>query len=288
MITQVPRPFAWEFFRHDLYTTLTCDITDPFCIENPDFGVGSTTAPVGPSLINADPPFERLAPSVFEYEVRGMRIGRAPADVRLRELVETSSTTTATQEAAAIRVALDPSTLLVPVNVVVALPSAAFPGPRALMAPLAREDLYRTLFDDRHHSDRLRAPGGIYEGHWNWTVSSVREPNADPTLDFRVVQSVVGGGEAFSAFTFDEIGLQPDSVFAQCGIQFRMAEFRVFDESDGTRVWMTTDGTPFGPPLCAIGAELTIRGKLRTLRTQAAAAFADPNLPLVIFAYRAS
>lgn len=288
MFTQVPLPFAWEHFRYDLYTATGCDALDPFCVANPDFGVGSTSAPIGPQIDDPQPPYELFSPQRLPYLVRGIRIGYEAADIRLRELVETSATTTATQEAAAIRVALDPTTLLVPVNVVVALPSAAFPGPRAQIAPLAHEEYYRTLFDDRHLADHLRAPDGVYEGHWNWTVFSVPAPPVVPGLDYREVQRVVAGGDVFSAVGIPEIGLQPDSVFSQCGIQFRMAEFSIFNENDGTRVWMTTDGTPTGPPLCAGQSDLTIRGKLRSLKTEAAAALTDPDLPMVIIGYRAS
>jgi hypothetical protein len=222
-----------------------------------------------------------VAPTPLPYEIRGARIGREPATINLKWERQEDSTITA----ASVNVALDPTTFLVPVNVVVVVPSADFPVERETMLKYTNEAVYRTLFDDRHTTEHFRAPSAVYEGYWNWLTHSL-DTRPDDEFGFRIAESLVTSQDDADRTRFTELGYQPDTVFAQCGIQFRMADFAVVEDANARHVRFTDNGLPSGNPLCVDGASISISAILRSFASQAAPSLSDPTLPTVVVAFR--
>jgi hypothetical protein len=278
--------FAWENFRFNLHSNMTCSPTDLFCVPDDSLTAGGTKMPVTPVLpVGVQPPFTLIGPGTqLPYEIRGTSIGHEPANVLLRHTVAEGPIVTAISQ----KVALDPNTFLVPMNVIVVIPSASFGIPRQRMQPFAREDIFRALFDDVHTYEHLQAPGGVFEAHWNWLVHARQVTKAPATAQHSMVYEMQydsPSGE-WSPYRFTDLGIRPDDVFAQCGIQFRMADFAILDETDGRRVWMTETGTEGGVPFCAGGSQFQIRAILSGFRSDAASQLDDPSLPSLIVTFR--
>lgn len=132
--------FAWENFRFNLHSNMTCSPTDLLCVPDDSLTAGGTTMPVAPRLPSDAPlPLTLIGPGTqLPYEIRGTSIGYEPADVLLRHTVAEGPIVTAVSQ----KVALDPNTLLVPMNVIVVRPSTSFGIPRQRMQPFAREDFF--------------------------------------------------------------------------------------------------------------------------------------------------
>jgi hypothetical protein len=99
------------------------------------------------------------------------------------------------------------------------------------MARFANRSLMEALFDDGWSGSTSRFPDGHVEvvGQWN-TRTTLPVAAPDGRLHRRV--ETVGPGPNLSTSVVTGLGLLPDDIFVQCGIQFRLQQFVTIEETD--------------------------------------------------------
>jgi hypothetical protein len=231
---------GWQFANHELRMTVGCSADDPLC-------VGMNTRS-GRGALNVWPLFSGVFDGgAVQFEVRGLRLGSKNATVGLQKMGQKGSVSTLTS----ITAVLDPSTLVVPINVVIVQPAAKISQQlHDSMAPYLDSSLYEAMFDDL------------------WTPTITRSTYPDGTLN--TVNGVWTERTTQLTSLFPEAKLdapspapiavvRPDLIFAQCGVQFRLASVVRVEEAEPQRVFFTTDGKPNGEVICPEGGDLKLR-----------------------------
>ena len=162
---------AWALIRHELHMLTTCQTDDPFCVSagsRSDEGVLNVWPNIaGDFAASAGTP-------EFPFEAHGLRLGLKSATVRLEKYNRDGSLATV----GSLTAALDPSTLVVPVNVVVVRPTEAVSADiRDEMARFLDVPYYKAYFDDQWvpNLTRVTQPGGllnVFEGNWTTRTTS--------------------------------------------------------------------------------------------------------------------
>jgi hypothetical protein len=298
MLAEVgPQVLNWAYQRFGVWGEIRCAAGDTLCVRNAGFKALLAAPPPDPAILGG---FSWHDGTVMPFEIPNIQLGYGISDATFHWEVDQGlapgggDNAPLQAELGRVRVRLDPSTLVVPVNVAVVLPGANLPNQRAFMEPYADRRVHEALFDNQWSATTLRGPDGPIENLGLWDVRTRRKDGAAvgslvPGLN--QVETVTGSEGEFFGRVNEVLGVRPDDVFAQCGIQFRMQEFAVIEETDPEyvrRVKIAPNpqdsithcegGGPLG------GGSLGLL--LRHMGEKARAAFTQPAPIQVIFTYR--
>ena len=243
----------WGFNNFELQLLNTCDPTDPFCVAAPDRSV-EPALNVWPSL-----PGTFNSGMTMPVQVHGSRIGLKPTTFQLNEFLPSGTL----QPIATASVALDPATIVVPINLVVVIPAASVSSDlNSSMQTWADLGYYKALFDDdwTPNLQRESNEGQIEFIGGNWTQRTI--PFTNPGSKAQL--------NAPSPNISDTI-VRPDDVFVQCGIQFRLASVITIEETNPQAVFFTTSGRPDDilNAICDPGGDESLRADLAHWRQTA-------------------
>jgi len=281
-------PFAWAFDGFDPWGAFRCTAGDALCMSLTGasgnrlvpWPVGSGPGPL--QWVANGPPMPIEFHSIYLGSDEATFFGHwdldnsVPGDPPVSELLN------------AVKIKPELETLVVPLNVVVVLPAASMPNERSVMASYTNPEVMRALFDNEWQlGDYVRAPSGHLDRIGSWRVLSAEEsPTERPGL--RTVRTVNVGGGTLSSVEF-EAGYLPDDIWVQCGIQFRMKQMVVIEESDPWYVrrlrgqWPNDTGTCSGAGAIGCGTEGALTQHFKEAATPQ---LDDPSIRTVIFNYR--
>lgn len=191
-------------------------------------------------------------PVAFQWEAHGLRVGYANLTVNAQKQ---DAIYHKTVPILGTVLRLDPKTILVPIQIAQLVPDytgAPFPTATEHFDEATNE----VWFDDRWnvHVQRVSAPDGSID---HVSASIVLRPDAS------------GGAGYYRQ-------IQPDRIFGQCNIQFRMIAFRRVKVPK--QIWEMVDDA--GHPICSADEEFS---QLRDARDLAFDAGLDPSVPVVMY-----
>lgn len=205
--------FNWYYF--ELHLKHTCSTTGTSCI--PISGnrsvSGDGTMHLWPSVAG-----EWFGEQIVPIEHHGIRLGAETSTVEVTKYRDGSETPVTS---APVEVRLDPSVIVVPVNVIHVIPAAAIDAAsNAKAEEYADPAIYRALFDDG----------------WSMNLETASSPSHHPEYLAGAWYNRSKDNTALTQRRLDypyEVVL-PDDVFAQCGVQFRLQSVTFVYENDPT------------------------------------------------------
>jgi len=199
-----------------------------------------------------------IAPSTMPFSAHGTELGYGLSLIQgVHSQVDTTRRTSSV-----MRVKLNPSTMLVPIQMIRVLPP---PGDLFNALSKVTATQFRALFDDLPDMKRTTVshPGG--------------EVLAD--VEYKQEFNLVGGSGGF---------VQPDTVWAQCGIQWRDIPCRGFSNdvhSPLCPVLSVDSDAKVKPPECELNGSPTMVNNLNAARNLPGL---RSDIPMGIFVYAAS
>jgi hypothetical protein len=182
-------------------------------------------------------------------EAHGISLGRQPMTIGLRKYEANAPLSTL----GSVQVQLDPNTRVVPVNVVVVLPSASIaPEFRATMEGIKNVDYFADLTDDQWGpgGHRISPAGEPIRIQGTWLHRNV--PHTSVPAEAKLTAPV-------PSLPGLDLAIRPDDIFAQCGIQFRLASVVTIEEDTERGIYMQN---PDGGVLCINGGGISVQGIL--------------------------
>lgn len=225
---------------------------------------------------------------IYSSEQHGMRIGNASVASLWQEVTLADGNSATSTKLLEVPIRLAPGTIVVPVNMAVVVPADDSSPAYGTMSGFATPEVAGVYLDDRWGINNSRFPQGVIE-HVNRIVTRSKQVPASLGLGLSVpesgpYQTPPMGRIVENAFGDAPFGFMLDDIFAQCGVQFQLADFVVHVEDDDQIVSRVTNrGTPEAAALCGVNNENSL---LAHFNTAINAQVANPKLPLIVFNYR--
>jgi hypothetical protein len=146
------------------------------------------------------------------FAQHGTRLGFGTTTVSAREIFNDSGAELTDQITDPTNYTVFPDTAIVPVTAIIVVPSYAGPS-KSLLEDLARQKYQELLWDDV------------------WSVTETRTPATGTVTQVSGTAPLTATSVVFQGHELQKAGnfYQPDGIFAQCGVQFRLVDIVVLN-----------------------------------------------------------